>query len=118
MKSELQTSFFCVEVNDLERGVVLQPCHIDYPIAVELEELLVLDRSQPKVDFHEILPHLEAHAVEIVPKLGLGGYNSQQDVLPQSVALALLESQHECAAVLVGRVLPHRLYPLLEKVDV
>lgn len=43
---------------------------------------------------------------------------TQQNVLPQTIGLAPLETQHKGSSLLVVRVLPDRLHVLLEQVQV
>ena len=107
-----------MEVDNLERGVIFERGDLHNPSSVELHQRLIVHLAHPKINFHEVLLHLQPHAVQIAVDLGLGSNQPQQDVLPQPVAFAFFKSQDEGAAVVVGWVLPDRLDSFFEEVDV
>jgi hypothetical protein len=107
-----------VEVDDLERGVVVKVGDLGDPLPVEFQRLLVIDGANPEINFGVVLLNLDSHAVQLTVDVVLGRNVGQEDVLPETIAFVARKTEHKSAAVLVMFVLPDRLHFLLEEVDV
>lgn len=105
-------------MDDFQRCLVLECGHSNDPSSAGLEDLLIFDIAQPKIDLREVLFHFKPDAVEVGERVSLGRDVTEQNVLPQSVTFGLLEAQNEGAAVLIVFVLPNWFDVLSEEVDV
>ena len=52
-----------MEVNDFQRGVVVEAGYFDDPVLVEFEDILVINSAQPKVDLGVVLFHFYSEAI-------------------------------------------------------
>lgn len=101
----------------LQRSIIVQGSHLNDPPTVNLQYFLVINPVQPKLDIREIPLHLDPNPVQMLHHLTLGRNHPQQDVLPETIDLNLLKSQHKRTAVFITIVLPDRLYLVFEEVE-
>ena len=115
---KISSSIFLEELDEFEGDSTVKVGSLEDPVSVLLEfgGLGVVD---PEVNFNsEALGDLYSHSGDVGYLLLWWYGEGQQQVLPQSVALASFKSQNEGAALLVMFVLPDGLYAVLEKVNV
>ena len=107
-----------MEMNNFQRGVILEPSYLDDPILIEFQYILIINSAQPKVHLGIVLLHFYSQTVELCIYVFFCWDEPQQNVLPHPIALSPLEPQDKGSPVLVLLVLPYWLHLLLEEVNV
>ncbi len=62
--TECFRSFIVLEVDDFERSIILQRCSCDDPFSGVLNNLLIIEISNPKVNLSEVLLYFQSHSVD------------------------------------------------------
>lgn len=97
--------------------IVPQPHRLQQPPLNILQALLLVG-PDPNLDSSHILPDLKPDPIDQLGLLRLMTNKRQEDVLPNPIALGLLEGEGEGAAGFVGGVLPEGSDRVLEDVQV
>ena len=105
-------------MNNFKRGIVLKSSHLNNPIPIILQHLLIVHPTHPKIHLGEILLHLDPHSIQIFIHILLGTDHSQQNIFPKTIALHPLEPQNKGSSIFVARVLPDRFDVLSEEIEV